>query len=666
MIHLASNYDQARFWINISSTGWCTYAFFGLWFYLDFTGHKVITENKLFLALLALPSLLFVYLQWSGHLVTEVELMPYGWVGYWALPGVAYAFFAYYAVMNLVCIGLCLTLKNRDNNLRRKKQIILLVFTASISFILGSVTDVILPSLRVSIIPQMADVIIAVWGIGIILAITKYGLLGLTPSMAGRTIIDTMIDSLLLVDKEGKIVFSNEAANTLIGDQSKLEGRHFISIVANQEQAEKFLSTAFNSIHNTNVELMFRAVNGREIPMEVSLSVISNDLEPVIGLVIVARDDSYRIQNELEIIAQRNLIHEILQNVPNAVVVVDENLKIIVSNKAFNRLIQPQIADDLNIDSIFSDEKFLKNAMSIIKNEKSTCQFEFRQIICESEKIFTAKIVNMGQLKALVMLDDRTRERERQEKLYLADRLATVGEMASGIAHELNNPLTSVIALSKLLKDQDLPDDVREDISSINSEAQRAAVIVKNMLTFARKHPAVMQLTSINKIIEDVVKIRSYEHKINNIKVQTNLSDTLPSIMANYFQIQQVFLNIVLNAEEALHEVSSSNRFLTINTETEDGYIKISITDTGTGISKENMDRLFDPFFTTKGVGKGTGLGLSICYGIISSHKGRIRAQSEMNRGTTFIIELPVEMENDENDESSIPDESGKHVISIQ
>jgi len=666
MIHLASNYDQARFWINISSSGWCTYAFLGLWFYLDFTGHKTITENKLFLALLALPSLLFIYLQWSGHLVTEVELMPYGWVGYWALPGVAYAFFAYYAVMNLVCIGLCLTLKNKDNNLRRKKQIILLVSTASISFILGSVTDIILPSLRISIIPQMADVIIAIWGIGIILAITKYGLLGLTPSTAGRTIINTMIDSLLLVDKEGKIVFSNEAANTLIGDQSKLEGRQFISIVANQEQAEKFLSSAFNSVHNTNVKLMIRAVNGKKIPMEVSSSVISNDLEPVIGLVIVARDDSYRIQNELEIITQRNLIHEILQNVPNAVVVVDENLKSIVSNKAFNRLIQPQIADDLNIDSIFSDEEFLENAMSIIKNEKSTCQFEFRQIICDSEKTFTAKIVSMGQSKALVMLDDRTRERERQEKLYLADRLATVGEMASGIAHELNNPLTSVIALSKLLKDQDLPDDMREDISSINSEAQRAAVIVKNMLTFARKHPAVMQLTSINKIIEDVVKIRSYEHKINNIKVQTNLSDTLPSIMANYFQIQQVFLNIVLNAEEALHEVSSSNRFLTINTEIEDGYIKISIIDTGTGISKENMDRLFDPFFTTKGVGKGTGLGLSICYGIISSHKGRIRAQSEMNRGTTFIIELPVEMENDENDESSIPDESGKHVISIQ
>jgi PAS domain S-box-containing protein len=236
---------------------------------------------------------------------------------------------------------------------------------------------------------------------------------------------------------------------------------------------------------------------------------------------------------------------------------------------------------------------------------------------------------------------DITEQKKVQERIVVSDRLITVGEMASGIAHELNNPLTGVIGLSQLLVGKDMPDAIRKDVETICSEAQRAATIVKNLLTFARKHTPTRQPTQTNNIIEDVLKLRSYEHRINNIQVERQLDTELPEIMADYFQIQQVFLNIILNAEGAMAEAHNQGT-LTITTERVNGNIKVSFTDDGPGIPRENLSRLFDPFFTTKEVGKGTGLGLSICYGIVSEHNGKIYAESKTDKGATFIVELPL------------------------
>jgi len=260
-----------------------------------------------------------------------------------------------------------------------------------------------------------------------------------------------------------------------------------------------------------------------------------------------------------------------------------------------------------------------------------------------------------GELSASVLRDasgnpvgliaitrDITERREMEEQLIVADRLASVGEMAAGIAHELNNPLTSVIGLSQLLAEEDMPDDTKQDIKAIYSEAQRAAAVVKNLLSFARKHAPARQSTQINNVIEDVLKLRAYEHRVNNIQVNSQLDAGLSEIMVDYFQMQQVFLNIILNAEGAMNEAHNQG-VLTINTGRVNGNIMVSVTDDGPGIAKENMSQLFDPFFTTKEVGKGTGLGLSICYGIVGEHGGRIYAESEPGKGATFVIELPVD-----------------------
>jgi PAS domain S-box-containing protein len=247
-----------------------------------------------------------------------------------------------------------------------------------------------------------------------------------------------------------------------------------------------------------------------------------------------------------------------------------------------------------------------------------------------------------GEVIGTVMVArDVTKQKRMEEQLIVTDRLASIGELSSGIAHELNNPLTSVIGFSQLLMEGNVPDDMKENLATIYSEAQRAAVIVKNLLTFARKHAPVKQLTQINLVIEGVLRLRSYEEKVNNIEVEKNLANNLPEIMIDSFQMQQVFLNIIVNAEFAMLEAHNRGKLI-ITTEKLEGIIKIAFTDDGPGITKENMKRIFDPFFTTKEVGKGTGLGLSICHGIVIEHGGQIYVKSEYGQGATFIVELPL------------------------
>jgi len=234
-----------------------------------------------------------------------------------------------------------------------------------------------------------------------------------------------------------------------------------------------------------------------------------------------------------------------------------------------------------------------------------------------------------------------TEHKRMEEQLMLTDRLASIGELASGIAHELNNPLTSVIGFSQLLLEEDIPENLKEDLGTIYSEAQRASAIVKNLLTFARKHAPMRQISQVNNILEDVLKLRAYEHKVNNIELEKNFALELPEIMLDYFQMQQVFLNLIVNAESAMLEANGKGK-LAITTGRVNNTIKVSIADNGPGIAKENLRRVFDPFFTTKEVGKGTGLGLSICHGIVAGHGGRIYAEGEVKQGAKFVVELPL------------------------
>jgi signal transduction histidine kinase/sensor domain CHASE-containing protein len=346
---------------------------------------------------------------------------------------------------------------------------------------------------------------------------------------------------------------------------------------------------------------------------------------------------------EVDVKVQKGLIDRILATTPSAVLVIGNNDRVKLANRAFYSAFKKKEAEveTKPVSEIIPTEE-LSLAISEARSRKMLyVTHEFRHKVNGHERMFVANILRMGEDEVLFVIGDVTEERAKQEQLHLADRLASIGEMAAGIAHELNNPLTGVIGMSQLLLDEEMSDGAKEDLKLIYSEAQRASAVVKKLLTFARQHPTERKAVQINAVVEDVLGLRAYEQRVNNIRVTTRFDDHLPEIVADPFQMQQVFLNIVLNAEQAMIETHKQGT-LAIATERVDGNIKVSFSDDGPGISPDNMRKLFSPFFTTKALGKGTGLGLSICYGIVTSHGGGIYAQSEVGKGATFVIELPV------------------------
>jgi signal transduction histidine kinase len=345
-------------------------------------------------------------------------------------------------------------------------------------------------------------------------------------------------------------------------------------------------------------------------------------------------------QASISLKKQKEFIDRILAATPNAVVVVNRDMNILLTNRAFYTIFGTGENEGKSLFNTIPADEISEPISRAMAATGESIVHEFRHKIHNHERIFSAAILQMGQDEILLSLSDVTVERDHQERLYLTDRLASVGEMAAGIAHELNNPLTGIIGLSDFLLKQEIQDETKQDLKCISSEAHRAAEIVKNLLTFARKHPSLKRETQINPILEDVLKLRSHQHKVNNITVVTCLDKELPKTMADQFQMQQVFLNIILNAEQAMIEAHQRGK-LTINTEHIDNMARLSFSDDGPGITPENMRKLFSPFFTTKEVGKGTGLGMSICYGIVSNHNGKIYARSEPGKGATFIVELP-------------------------
>jgi signal transduction histidine kinase/iron only hydrogenase large subunit-like protein len=233
-----------------------------------------------------------------------------------------------------------------------------------------------------------------------------------------------------------------------------------------------------------------------------------------------------------------------------------------------------------------------------------------------------------------------------QTQLIRTEKLASIGQLAAGVAHEINNPLGTILIYSHLLQKSLEPDDPRkEDIALVISEANRAKEIVQGLLSFAREKKLRASEVNVNDILEDVLSLVVNQSLFHNIKIKKSFGQDLPAIVADETQLKQVFLNIILNAAQAME----GNGKLTIGTILDKKQIKVKIADTGPGIPPEVMGKLFSPFFTTKE--KGTGLGLAISYGIIEHHQGKIDVETDLGKGSTFTITLPVLLSHEAGDE---------------
>jgi len=241
------------------------------------------------------------------------------------------------------------------------------------------------------------------------------------------------------------------------------------------------------------------------------------------------------------------------------------------------------------------------------------------------------------------------------EQIIESGKLASVGELAAGIAHEINNPVAIMVEeagwIGDLLEEEEFQqgknlDEFQRALNQIRAQGRRCKEITQKLLSFARKTDSRVQEVNANELIDEIVALSAQRAKYSNVTIETDLQNDLPALHMSQTELQQVLLNLINNALDAMEKQGGT---INISSKTVDSSVMIEVTDDGPGIPEANLSRIFDPFFTTKPVGKGTGLGLSICYGIINKLGGQLEVRSTLNKGSVFCVRIPLPEKKDNN-----------------
>jgi two-component system NtrC family sensor kinase len=472
-----------------------------------------------------------------------------------------------------------------------------------------------------------------------------------------QAILKTALDGFWLTNLEGKLLEVNDSYCKMVGYRREELLNMYISdleAIENPQEVTQHIKRILEQGRH-RFESRHKRKDGQIIDVEVSV----NYLDVGEGqLFVSARDITEHKQAEKALIESQKFSSSLLETLPNPMLVVNPDTSLKYVNPAFERLTSFTLAEirGLKAPHPWWPEEYKKEMLAGLKAAMAIGGRKSERIFQKKngERFWVAQnsaaVVHNGELiHFLVNWVDITerkqaeeREKELQKELYLSSRLASIGELAAGVAHQLNNPLTGVLGFSQRLLRKSTDQETNQDLKRIYAEAERAAKVVQNLLTFARRRQPHKQYSDINEMIESALELRVYEMKTSNIEVVTHLAPNLPQTMLDFYQIQEVFLNIILNAEQAMTEASGDGKII-IKTEKNKGYIRISFIDNGPGIPAGKLYKIFDPFYTTKGEEKGgTGLGLSVCHGIITEHGGKIYAKSKPGKGTTFFVELPL------------------------
>ena len=246
---------------------------------------------------------------------------------------------------------------------------------------------------------------------------------------------------------------------------------------------------------------------------------------------------------------------------------------------------------------------------------------------------------DLQQIGRLIIFDDITGQAELEKRLVQADKLSSIGLLAAGVAHEVNTPLAVISTYAQMLAKQVSGDDQKSKLlEKIAKQTFRASEIVNSLLNFSRTSPTEFVDVDLNRVVRETLTLIEHQLLKSHVEVKLQLDSSLPPVKANSGKLQQVFLNLFLNARDAME----NGGILAVKTWEDGERVRIDVADTGSGIARENLARIYDPFFTTKGARKGTGLGLSVTYGIIREHGGAIEVESEPGSGTRFHVELPL------------------------
>ena len=479
-----------------------------------------------------------------------------------------------------------------------------------------------------------------------------------------RNLFERVRHGLFISSKEGKFLDCNHALLDMLGYPTKEE---FLKIditqdlYANPEDRKYFQERIEREGYAKDMEVEFKKRNGEKITVLLTGHPIMDEKGEVVGYQGINLDITERKQIENELREANEFFMNLIESSVDGIIAADMKGNIFIFNKGAEALTgytAEEVIGKLHITKIYPEGvakeimkklrspeyggvgKFIPTQLNVVNNLSEEIPIQLSAaLIYDGKGQEIASVGIFTDLRSRLTMEKRLQETHLQ--LVSSEKMASLGKLAAGIAHEINNPLGGILIYSSLMM-EDLPeeDPKRGDLSRIVQEAGRCKEIVKSLLEFARQTEPNMEPTDINRAINDGLFFRVNQALFHNIQIAKKLDSFLPFVRGNASQLKQVFMNIIVNAAEAMH----GNGTLTITTfpSPDRKTVFVEFTDTGEGIPEENLNRIFDPFFTTKEVGKGTGLGLATSYGIVEDHGGKISVKSKVGEGTTFTIELPI------------------------
>ena len=468
-----------------------------------------------------------------------------------------------------------------------------------------------------------------------------------------RNLFESASDAIYTASVSGSFTSVNEATVAMCGyPRSALLGHEPRKLFESEAELERVAALFARAARGEPVryECHFRRADGERRLVSVTNTPIRHGSE-IVGVLGVARDVTEERERAAALARSEARYARLVESASDAIFTLDEAGRFTAVNQALEHAVGLARGELLGASlARVIDARDVGEAQALLRQTFAgeRCRGSVRYRAANGDvrqgSVITAPVFDDGVITgALGIMRDTTDDQRLAEQLLQQEKLAAVGQLVSGVAHELNNPLAGVMAFSELLLASGAArdEDARHAMETIHQEAMRAAKIVSHLLTFARQHPAERMEADLNAIVTDTITLRRYALRAAQIDLDVRLDPALPLTWADPFQLQQVVLNLLGNAEQALAEWDGTRR-IDVWTRHAGETLVVGVSDTGPGIAPEMRDRIFNPFYTTKPVGQGTGLGLSISDGIVREHGGQLRVESPPGGGATFLMELPL------------------------
>jgi two-component system NtrC family sensor kinase len=478
---------------------------------------------------------------------------------------------------------------------------------------------------------------------------------------AYKRLFENVAVGVYISSKEGRFLDANKALLDMLGYESKEE---FLKIdiakdlYLKPEDRGKFQKMIEKDGRVIDYQVFFKRKDGKAIPVLHTGHARYDQHGNVVGYEGINVDQSQRKKMEGELREAHDFLDKIIRSSPNAIIATDLQGNIIMWNRGAEEILgykAEEVVGKMNIERIYP-ESVAREVMKMMRSQEYGGQGRLRSYpilyvrrdgeIIEGDLsaaiIYDAKGREVASVGIFVdisqRLDMECQLRETQQKLLQSEKLAAMGRLTSQIAHELNNPLYGIMNTLELLKTEVSPENKRRRILDMAlSETERLTELLRRMLSFSKPDEEERQITDVNQVLDEILLLVRKQLLENSIRVSASLSGDVGKVYASRNQLRQVFLNMIANARDAMPDGGT----LAVKSKSSGDTIGVEITDTGTGIREEDLNKIFDAFFTTKDGVKDVGLGLSVCYGFIKDHGGDIRVSSKWGSGTTFTITLP-------------------------